>query len=284
MSKAQQATSSSTEQIDVIITTSGGDSMAKAAYRGGALLGMNSSQNRPANHIPLEFIDWPFLEDDFSFSDHLNVVKREKPRYAVAPDIQTPEEFTRRIAQADRLARHAETVIVVPKGVKPERIPTRFRVGLPAQEKFGGNPWPVWEYRNCRSVHILGGSPNTQFELEHYANVDSVDTASPLKAASFGNVWDGTWGEAGHNYYDRIERSMDNLLSAWNEQPDESRVNSARLETPQPEPCPVPDDRKTRPPTREEMCLSPEEKRPFPGREFFERRDTTDWSDYKNEM
>jgi hypothetical protein len=281
MAVSKAPTSSSVEQTDVIITGAGGGEMPKAAYRGGALIGYNSSNDRPPERIPVKFIDWPFLEDDPDFERHLNAVKRENPKYAVAPDIQTPDDLLPVLSKADTLANHAEIVIVVPKGVKPDKIPSRFRVGIPAQEEFGGVPWPIWEYRNCRSCHILGGSPNIQFELENYVNVHSVDSASPLKGASYGDVWDGVWSEGGHNYYDRIERSMNNILREWNPNVNEARVNAARRSIKQPDSCPLPKRRKAKPPTRQEMCIAPDEEKPFPGREFFERRDTIDYSDYE---
>ncbi len=278
MSLAKNATTTTStntrsDDIDVIVTSSGGEDMPRAAYRGGALVGINSSK-KPPEDIPVEFIDWPFLEDEFSFQDHLNAVKRHEPKYAVAPDIRDDEGYDSTISKADRLRQHAETVIVVPKGVKPDRVPSRFRVGLPAQDRFGGVPWPVWDYRNCESVHILGGSPARQNELSHYVAVESVDTASPLKAAQFGNVWDGKWQEKGHNYYDRIERSMGNLLKHWNERVDEGRLNLRRLEIQQPDPCLLPEDRLAEPQSREQMCLREDEEKPFPGREYFYRNDT----------
>ncbi len=257
--------------------------MPRAAHRGGALVGVNSSVE-PPDDIPVEFVDWPFLEDDFDFQAHLNVVKRHNPSYAVAPDIQSPDEFDSVISQADQLDEHAETVIVVPKGVKPNRIPSRFRVGLPAQDRFGGVPWPVWDYRSCGSVHILGGSPARQNELSHYVNVKSVDTASPLKAAQFGSVWNDGWGEEGYNYYDRIERSMGNLVKKWNGEVDEDRINLCKLEVQQPDPCPLPEERKARPRSREQLVLGPNDEKPFPGREYFYREDTLTHRELKNGM
>ena len=278
-----EPTSSTTQtnDVDVIVTSSGGQDMPRAAYRGGALVGINSSEERPPDEIPVEFVDWPFLEDDFDFDAHLDVVKREEPKYAVAPDISDSDKFDSSICKADRLARYAETVIVVPKAVKPSRVPSRFRVGLPAQDRFGGVPWPVWEYRNCNSVHILGGSPTRQFELSHYANVHSVDTASPLKAAKFGDVWDEKWTEEGWNYYDRIEQSMLNLLKEWNERVNERELTWRRLEVEMPETPPVLDDERTAdPPGRGELCLGRNEEVPFPGRAYFYRDDTLSYSEW----
>lgn len=288
MSLATHSNNSTTQttestDVDVIVTSSGGQDMPRAAYRGGVYIGINSSQERPPDNIPVDFVDWPFLEDDFVFEAHLDVVKREQPKYAVAPDISNAENFDSRICKADLLNRHAEIVIVVPKAVKPDRVPNRFRVGLPAQDRFGGVPWPIWEYRNCNTVHILGGSPNRQKELQHYANVGSIDTASPLKAATFGNVWDGKWTEDGFNYYDRIERSMLNLKKEWNEEIDDRQINLRRLEVELPEKCPLPFERKAKPRGREDLCLEKDEDVPFPGRAYFYRDDTLTNREWRDE-
>jgi hypothetical protein len=270
-----------TNNTDVIITANGSTDLSRAAFRGGALVGYESGNSRPPEEIPVEFVDWPFTKDDVSFADHLEVVKRERPRYAVAPDVEDAEELDTAISQADRLAEYADVVIMVPKSVKPSVIPERFRVGIPAQERFGGMPWPVWEYRGCGEVHILGGSPKRQKELAAYLQrVDSVDSTSPQKGAKFGDVWTGEeWEELDTNYYDRIEQSMNNCLHMWNEKVDESRIRQIRLcvEAPQP----VREEEQVtvasvspviEPPTREEMVVAPNERTPHPGRAFFEQK------------
>ena len=265
------------ENTDVIITANGSTDLSRAAFRGGALVGYESGNTRPPEEIPVEFVDWPFTKDEVSFENHLEVVKRERPRYAVAPDIENDSNFSLRINQADILAEHAEIVIVVPKAVKPREVPDRFRIGIPAQEKFGGVPWPVWEYRGCGEVHILGGSPKRQQDLASYIErVDSVDSTSPQKGAKFGDVWTGDgWEELDTNYYDRIEESMENCLRMWNESVDEERLRELRLKVDPPQP--VRDESLTvasvspviEPPTRDEMVLSPHDETPFPGREYF---------------
>ena len=290
------SSSTGSSKIDVIVTSCGGDDMPRAAYRSGARVGMSSAKKRPPEEIPIEFVDWPFLEDgpfDEKWTRHLEVVKRERPKYAVAPDINAVNPYESVIPKADQLRRYAEVVIVVPKAVPPSRVPDRFRVGLPAQKRFGGNPHNVWEYRHCPSVHILGGSPKTQFELSNYVQVDSVDTSSPLKAAEFGSVWIGSpdnsgsnWGEVGSNYYERIERSMNNLFEAWNqdERLNEDRINRARREVEMPQiPTIMPDELKARPQSRDELCIGAEEEHPFPGREYFYRDDTLSYSEWLEE-
>lgn len=258
--------------------------MCRAAYRGGVLIGMNSSVSRPPDEIPVQFIDWPFLEDNPNWERHLELVKKEKPKYAVAPDVSEDRDLNEVLHKAHQLDQYANTVIVIPKNVKPDAIPPTFRVGVPAQEKFGGVPWPVWEYRDVGDVHILGGSPERQRELSHYMDVKSVDTASPLKGAQFGRVWKDGWSEEGYNYYDRIERSMENLLRFWQEDVDENQVNLQKLEIEQVEKCPLPNERKARPRDREDLCLGGNEEVPFPGRAYFYRDDTLSHSEWQDEF
>ena len=117
--------------------------------------------------------------------------------------------------------------------------------------------------------------------------VHSVDTASPLKAAQFGSVWQGDkWGEDGYNYYDRIERSIENGLKSCNpdERVDSAFLNRRRREVEHPQaPSLLEPERKARPPSREEMCIGPNEEHPFPGREYFYRDDTLSYAEWKDE-
>lgn len=279
---AQPTSGNYSDNVDVIITANGSTDLSRAAFRGGALVGYESGNTRPPEEIPVEFVDWPFTKDDVSFEEHLEVVKRERPRYAVAPDIEDSDNLDEILAQADALAEYAQIVIVVPKDVKPDMVPSRFRVGIPAQERFGDVPWPMWEYRGCGDVHILGGSPKRQKELAGYLeSVDSVDSTSPQKGAKFGDVWKGDhWEELDTNYYDRIEQSMNNCLRMWNRDVDEERLRKVKLRIAPPQP--VSDEGVTvastscviEPPTQEEMVVAPNERTPHPGRAYFEQENS----------
>lgn len=288
---AEPTSSNYSDNVDVIITANGSTDLSRAAFRGGALVGYESGNTRPPEDIPVEFVDWPFTKEDVSFADHLEVVKRERPRYAVAPDIEDGEKLDEILAQADTLAEYAQVVIVVPKDVKPSVVPDRFRVGIPAQERFGGVPWPVWEYYGCGHVHILGGSPQKQKELAvHLESVNSVDSTSPQKGAKFGDVWTGEgWEELDTNYYDRIEQSMNNCLRMWNDEVDESRVRKIRLRIAPPQPVEKGDvtvasaSPVIEPPTREEMVVAPNERTPHPGRAYFEQKNACGYRELQAE-
>lgn len=64
-------------------------------------------------------------------------------------------------------------------------------------------------------------------------------------------------------------------------EPDEDRINLNRLEVEHPQPCPLPDERQTKPRSREQLCLGGDEEIPFPGREYFYREDTLSHRQWK---
>lgn len=271
--------------IDVITTINGGEDTAYAASRSGVMIGFESGNRRPPDDVPVDFVDWPFTkiegpEDvEAAFRNHLDVVKRERPKYAVAPDIDETVGFNEAIGYAVQLKEYCEIVIVVPKSVHPKDVPQQFRVGMPCQERFGGTPHNWSEYRDCREVHVLGGHPTKQFETEkYYVPVRSVDTAVPISRARWGDVWeysDRKFLRKQKGYYGTIEESFSNIWMEWN------GVNVVlgrrqRLKYPKPitgnrhydeDPLEVAD------------YISEDESVPFPGRAWCYENDVADWSD-----
>ena len=221
---------------DVIFTANGSKKASRAVARTGALIGMESLNTRPPPEIPVEFVDWPFSKlaerggnVEAVFEDHLQVVIEEKPKYAVAPDLDAYTGWDMVMEWADNLRHHCETVIVVPKTFHPESVPRRYRVGMPCQERYGPCPWGWPEYAGCDEVHLLGGSPIKHMAIfgEKYAvgkgpyvvPVESVDTSLPIKPSKFGDVWDagsGQWEETEHSFYEALPRTYMNLRAALN--------------------------------------------------------------------
>jgi len=66
--------------------------------------------------------------------------------------------------------------------------------------------WKWIDYQDCKSAHLLGGSPSKHREVRKYfINVDSLDTATILKAAQFGSVWsEEKWLDGNNGYYDAV--------------------------------------------------------------------------------
>ncbi len=251
--------------VDVIVTVNGGRDTAYSVLRGGGLVGMESAGTRPPDDVPIEFVDWPFTKPDTPFEErwenHLAVVKREEPRYAVAPDVDGIE-LEDALEYADQLSEYAEVVIAVPKDIHPSAVPDEYRVGMPCQERFGPTPWKWTEYQSCNSVHLLGGSPSKQREIRKYfVPVRSVDTASLIRAANFGKVWsDEKWLKQDAGFYTAVESSVENVGVSWNGHTE--WWNARQLyEKPKSvyDTVGFPDD----------DLLGPDDELPFPGRRYY---------------
>lgn len=183
-------------QVDVIYTVNGGPELCRKLHRSPVLLlGYESRRTRPSNGEPVAFVDWPFnREFEPSFEEHLQTVKEEQPRLAVAPDIEADQDLEDVLELADQLDPHVtEEVIVVPKTVDPGDVDDKFRVGVPLATGWGSNDetnHPT-AYQRASSLHFLGGTPSMQAKaVKEWGLVpDSVDGASVGKAAGFGDVW-----------------------------------------------------------------------------------------------
>lgn len=218
---------------DVVMTTQGGAGVARAVRETGrALLGIPSHKNVPSGYT-VDFVDWPFEESAPSWNTHKAVVRRNRPRYAVAPDVERGRSLERVIDLADELRQYADCVIVVPKEVAPAQIPDRFRVGLPFQPNFGtggveigqqtlgaatGNTVRDFAGPDVGGVHVLGGAPHDQLRIPDFdVDVRSVDTSLPLLYGRFGDVWfqEGRVEMDDLSLYERIEATLRNMLIAW---------------------------------------------------------------------
>lgn len=236
--------------VDTITTVNGGVKPSSAVATSDALLGYESGNSRPPADLAVEFVDYPFSkggDPDERFAQHLEAVRREVPRYAVAPDVDHADNLDAAIEQADQLAEYAAVVIMVPKGVHPSDIPARFRVGLPLADwdartdaldlgSFGDveapKLWQWTDYADVGDVHLLGGSPTIQREVAKYGvDVRSVDGSGAFMAAEKGSVWAPSlsrhWHPA-HNQdmglYDRLAATLDNIHAAWNDDNPEYQV------------------------------------------------------------
>ena len=234
------------------------------------------------------------MKERITFQEHLEAVKQDEPKIAVAPDINSDERIDDSFEQAELLNEYAETVVVVPKEINPNTIPSKYRIGVPCQKRFGPvPPRPVWEYLECDDLHLLGGSPLVHKEMMHkvgHDSVNSLDTASPIAASSRGQVWGRPfkhteWYESPRrSYYERIESSLKHILKHHNENVNTKRLREIRelMDIPDEPPTDPLEYLRELPPGREELCLGPDEQVPFPGREYFYQDDTlshNEWSE-----
>lgn len=213
---------------EVVMTSTGGVSVSEAIVWSGALLGMNSQEPGPPDSFTIDFVDWPFKEENPSWRRHKKVVREKQPHLAVAPDVEKGRSLSHVIDLADELAQYAEHVIVAPKEAHPSEVPDRFRVGLPFAANWGSggielggsddSAHSIRDFQNVGPVHVLGGAPHDQLAIPSYGvNVASVDTSLPLLYARRGRVWfsEGQVEWPGRSVYERLEASLRNIRRAW---------------------------------------------------------------------
>ena len=161
---------------------------------------------------------------------------------------------------------------MVPKSVHPLDVPSVFRIGMPCQKRFGGTPHPWSEYRKCREVHILGGHPTDQRDVErYYVPVRSIDTAVPISRATWGHVWsEGRFVPKREGFYGSIEESFRNIWEAWNGT-NVALGRGARIRYPRPK-SEYYDD-----PLDLDGLIADGEEIPFPGRVWAEENGIQQW-------
>lgn len=188
-------------------------------------------------NVGIDFVDYPFKNPRPKPKRHRRVVKQARPKLAVAPDVSRQWPLDRVIDYADGLNQYADTVIVVPKGIDPRRVPDRFRVGIPFQTAWSEEAvtvqdliqttvtrdGPATQYADAGPVHLLGGNPDDQLEVARRSEIEvaSVDGNNVLAYAMRGRrVW-FEWGQldmSGQQAPALVTWSLDNIYQAWNPQ------------------------------------------------------------------
>ena len=143
--------------------------------------------------LKVDFIDIDFKEYDFE--KHLFAVRKRTPHLTVAQDVVFMAHLDKTIREAERLNKHCDKVIIVPKdkrfaGVLEKSIPKKFLLGFSVPSKYGGTTLDPKEFK--RPVHLLGGRPDTQRQLGSILNVYSLDCNRFTLDASFGDYFVGT--------------------------------------------------------------------------------------------
>lgn len=236
---------------DVCFPVRGGRDAAIAAAMTPVLVGFNSETNPPnIPNIEWEFIDWPFTKQfdtraelNSTIRRHLSLVEAHKPKVAVAPDIQEGVDVDRALSVAEELDQYAENVVIVPKtgDFSPQDVPTQFRVGVPNRADVR-IPFINQDYRQARSLHILGGSLTSQLKRrDSLPNIDSVDSSQAVFAAfNDKTYWDGRRfrqvNNAGDIGFSLLVLSLRNYAYTWGmTRGPQFRTGSFREEEPLPE-------------------------------------------------
>jgi len=144
---------------------------------------------RHAAEIAFLDIDWR----NYNFIRHLEVAAATRPFMTVARDILEASQLQIIVGEAERLAKFARYVIIVPKArglaKRFATIPAEFLLGYSVPTRYGGTSLPIALFN--RPVHLLGGRPDVQRRLADRIPVFSVDCNRFTLDAAFGDYFDG---------------------------------------------------------------------------------------------
>ncbi len=144
-----------------------------------------------------QFKNRGFLDIDwrkYNFDAHLQATRTTNPLLTVARDIVSISELDSVLREAEKLAKYAKHVIIVPKdrrlqGKLNRLIPAHLLLGFSVPTRYGETPIPPAEFD--RPVHLLGGRPEIQRALANEMPVVSVDCNRFTLDAAFGDYFDG---------------------------------------------------------------------------------------------
>lgn len=182
--------------VDPIFTWSNPtDGCIGIAVYGGLLYGIRSGDRDPADYYKPVFIDNKW--EDYDHDEHVDFVARFTPKYATVLDLLTREQadslgmkyvdFDTIMKYAEEVGKYADNVIVIPKYDCINDIPEEYMLGYSVPSSYGGTPLPFEKFEH-RRVHLLGGSPRSQWEFYKQAPeaVVSVDTNYIHKVSIWG--------------------------------------------------------------------------------------------------
>ena len=160
---------------ELIYCAGGNKRFADIAVRHGFTYG---AQLPATVYHPVQFADQDWKQPDRA--KYMAALKEHRPRMATVLDLEHEDQLEEVLSWADEAARYVETVIIIPKAFGIiSKLPTTIRgkairLGYSVPTKFGATSVPVWEF-GAWSVHLLGGSPQRQYTLREYLNVQSAD-------------------------------------------------------------------------------------------------------------
>lgn len=209
--------------VDLIYCAGSNRELMRLASEAGWLLGVRS--DRTSYGHPLAFVDIHYKAPDWP--RHVRRVAKERPRYAIVPDLSETAvdlaDIHRALTQADEIAAYCDVPLIVPKLVgQLAHIPARYAIAYSVPSSYGGATFGPWKLTG-RRVHLLGGSPSTQRRfyrvLRHIAEVMSADGNMAQKCAGKLNYWSerNVWEKAPREtaYYECWRRSLANIRRMW---------------------------------------------------------------------
>jgi hypothetical protein len=184
---------------------------------------------------------------------YMAALAQYRPRIATVLDWERQGQLSEVLEWAEEAAQFTETVVIIPKvwgGIA--RLPRQIggkpvRLGYSVPTGFAGTSVTLWEFMGW-PVHLLGGSPLTQYQLSQYCglNVVSVDCNyhqkiatrynqffepirvnyarnknwPTLREANGGRKW-GDGSATADAPYEAFRRSCENIMKMWRGKTDE---------------------------------------------------------------
>ena len=186
--------------------------------------------------LPLYFADQDWKRPDRK--KYMTCLATHRPNICTVLDWEREEQYREVISWVEEAAQYVSTaVLVVPKvagivGRIPRRVGNKdVWLAYSVPTRYGGTTVPVEEFYG-RSVHLLGGSPQSQIScwesLQHFSSVESADGNMSKKMATqrccywtrlptsrYGH-WQPLARSVEKNAPDEcLRRSLKNILDAW---------------------------------------------------------------------
>ena len=183
--------------------------------------------------VPLYMADQDWRKPDRG--KYMAALAKHRPMIATVLDLEDEAQLPAVLSWAEEAVQYVgEAVIVIPKvpGIVP-RLPREIggkevRLGYSVPTGHGASPLGLWEFAG-RSVHLLGGLPQKQYEVWQYlrgiSDVRSLDGNSHKRLAGMRLYWERQPnGQVKHiAMADGIDGGVDrcfkiscaNILSAW---------------------------------------------------------------------
>lgn len=162
-----------------IFCAAGNKYYAEIAIRYGFRYGARLITPRTKVYFPPYFTDQKW--DDPNRAAYMAALAKHRPAIASVLDLEREEQFDEVLSWAEEAAQYvSEAVIIIPKyngaaALLPREIKgTSVRLGYSVPTGHGATYVPVEEFAGW-PVHLLGGNPDTQYELASCFDTVSVD-------------------------------------------------------------------------------------------------------------
>lgn len=223
--------------LEIIYCANGNPRFTQIAKEHGFLIGAQLPGTIYDIHKPLHFADQDFKRP--RYVAYIKAIKKHKPYMASVLDIEEWRRFDEYMMRAEEISQYCQIVMLIPKvnGIinhLPREINSKeVRLGYSVPTRFGGTTVPIAEFQDW-PVHLLGGSPQKQFDLYPKFNTVSCDGNMAKLMANNCQFWtngnahyainkwwptllesEGKRWEGDDAPYEAFRRSCQNIMAMW---------------------------------------------------------------------